>query len=171
MFTQQEESCLLSHWCHHLHTKTSPTTGLSNLFLGFETINGTGCSSRETHCKTSEDCLSMFCHYWSLHIPTIDYSALVFLPYLLPTFTQSGTWGKLPQAPAAPDLWQGIDGTDQPLLPRREPQFCSSCSNQSDNPSHPWCLDFHVLEFIILYFSKLVGPWLLTLRWLTFGWN
>lgn len=46
---------------------------------------------------------------------------------------------------------------DQPLLPRREPEFRSSCSNQSANPSHPWCLGFHVLEFIILYFPKACG--------------
>lgn len=61
---------------------------------------------------------------------------------------------------------------DQPLLPgKREAVFCFSCSNHSANPSHSWCLGFHGFEFIILYFPKLVGPWLLTLRWLTFGWN
>lgn len=120
----------------HLHTKPFLTIGLSNLFLNFETITGNGCSSRETHCKTNEGCFSMHCHHWSLDNPTIDYSALVFLPHLLPTFALFGTWGKLPRVAAAPDFWQGIDGWHllpaQPLLPRRrKAEFCLSCSKQS----------------------------------------
>lgn len=142
------------------------------MFLNLETITGNACSSREFYCKTNKGCFSMLCHHWSLYILTIDCLALVLLPYLLPAFALFGTWGKLPKAAAAPDLWQGIDGwhllPDQPLLPwRKEPEFCLSCSNQSASPSHSWCLGFHVLGFIILYFPKLVGPWLLTLRWLT----
>lgn len=110
VFTQQEESCLLSHWYQHLHTKAFPTTGFSNLFLSFETIISNGCSSRETHCKTNEGCFTMLCHHWSSHIPPTDYSAFVFFPCLLPTFSQFDTWGKLAQAAAGPGLWQGGDG-------------------------------------------------------------
>lgn len=137
VLTQREESCFLSHWCHHLCTKALPTIGLvcSNLLLSFETIISDPCSGRETCCKTNEGWVIMFCDLWSVHIPTVkSYSAFTFLLYLLPTFTWFSTWGKVAEAAAGPDLWWGvvaICSLSSLLLPgRREAEFCLSCLKQ-----------------------------------------